>query len=100
MCMLLTRERLYSSLSRSLPQGSTISGSVSKCIITFAIAKPDLTPMISRFKCFKLTALHPLCALMFSAGFALREYGAFNYLYTSQNLIIYIMSVVLIYVNP
>ncbi|KAJ9305996.1 hypothetical protein DTO217A2_4468 [Paecilomyces variotii] len=52
------------------------------------------------FKCFKLTGLHPLCAAMFAAGFALREYGAFHYLYTTRNLIMYIVSLILIYVNP
>ncbi|KAH8659856.1 hypothetical protein BX600DRAFT_466829 [Xylariales sp. PMI_506] len=52
------------------------------------------------YKCFNLTALHPLCAFMFCLGFALREYGAFNYLYTLTNLIIYILSVVFIYVAP
>ncbi|KAL1854607.1 hypothetical protein Plec18170_004697 [Paecilomyces lecythidis] len=37
---------------------------------------------------------------MFTAGFALREYGAFHYLYTTHNLIMYIVSLILIYVNP
>jgi len=48
-------------------------------------------------------ALHPFSAMLFAAGYALREYGAFNYLYDAQNvtiLIIYIISVCLIYVAP
>ncbi|KAI1759005.1 putative RTA1 domain protein [Hypoxylon sp. FL1150] len=53
-----------------------------------------------RYKCFKIIGLHPLCALMFAAGYALREYAAFNYLYSTQNLIIYILSQVFIYVCP
>lgn len=98
---LLTREHPSSSLSCSLPQRSAISGSVSKCIIVFAVAKPEfLTCTISRFKCFKLMGLHPLCAALFAVGYALREYGAFNYLYNTQNLIIYILSVCLIYICP
>ncbi|KIX09108.1 uncharacterized protein Z518_00186 [Rhinocladiella mackenziei CBS 650.93] len=52
------------------------------------------------YKCFKLIGLHPLCAVMFTAGYALREYGAFNYMYNTRNLIIFILSQVLIYVCP
>lgn len=37
---------------------------------------------------------------MFTVGFALREYGAFNYLYTTANLNIYIASTCLIYMAP
>lgn len=47
--------------------------------------------------------MHPACALMFTVGYALREYGALGegYLYTNhQNLIIFIMSQILIYVCP
>jgi hypothetical protein len=41
-----------------------------------------------------------VCASLFAVGFALREYGAFHYLYTPNVLIVYILSVVLIYVAP
>ncbi|KEF54477.1 uncharacterized protein A1O9_09644 [Exophiala aquamarina CBS 119918] len=34
------------------------------------------------------------------AGYALREYGAFNYLYSDSNLIVFILSQVFIYVSP
>ena len=70
-------------------------------IIFFTFKKLALlTPMSSHYKSFKLIGLHPLCAVLFTAGYALREYGAFNYLYSSKNLIIYILSQVLIYICP
>ncbi|XXG96869.1 hypothetical protein Hte_003160 [Hypoxylon texense] len=50
--------------------------------------------------CFKIIGLHPFCAVLFSAGYALREYAAFNYLYSKQNLIVYILSQVFIFVCP
>lgn len=58
--------------------------------------------MASHYKSWRLIGLHPLCAVLFTAGYALREYGAFNYLYTASevNLPIYIVSQVLIYVCP
>jgi hypothetical protein len=59
-----------------------------------------LSQSISQYKSFKLIGLHPLCAVLFTAGYALREYGAFNYLYSSRNLLIYIMSQVFIYICP
>ena len=54
----------------------------------------------SRYKCFKLIGLHPLCAVTFTAGYALREVAAFNYLYTHSHLILYIMTQVLIFICP
>ncbi|KAF3765325.1 hypothetical protein M406DRAFT_257698 [Cryphonectria parasitica EP155] len=53
-------------------------------------------------KAFRLMGLHPLCALMFALGYALREWGAYNYLYTgtATTLILYILSQVFIYVAP
>ncbi|KUJ09633.1 uncharacterized protein LY89DRAFT_710985 [Mollisia scopiformis] len=56
-----------------------------------------------RYKAFKLIGLHPLCAVMFTAGYALREYGAYNYIYlttTKLPLIIFVLSQVFIYVCP
>ncbi|KAJ4417347.1 hypothetical protein N0V82_006211 [Gnomoniopsis sp. IMI 355080] len=56
---------------------------------------------IRRYRDWALTILHPLCCLMFTVGFALRDYGAFdNYLYTTENLNIYIASICLIYMSP
>ena len=54
----------------------------------------------SHFKCFRVTGLHPLCGSLFTVGFALREYGAFHYLYSRLNLVLYIVSQVFIYVCP
>ena len=47
----------------------------------------------SRYRCFKLMALFPFSCLVFTAGFALREYGAFHY----DHLRVYLISTVLIY---
>ncbi|KAK2616967.1 hypothetical protein QQS21_000056 [Conoideocrella luteorostrata] len=53
-----------------------------------------------KYKSFKLVGLHPLCAILFTAGYALREYGSFNYLYSDRNLILYILSQVFIFICP
>ncbi|KAJ2973425.1 hypothetical protein NUW58_g8941 [Xylaria curta] len=54
-----------------------------------------------RYKCWKLVGLQPLCAVLFTAGYALREYGAYNYIYTSSNVLIgFILSQVFIFVCP
>lgn len=58
---------------------------------------PDLT---SRYKAFLLVGLHPACAIVLAIGYALREYGAFNYLYTPVNLSVFIVSQILIYICP
>jgi hypothetical protein len=54
----------------------------------------------SRYKAFLLAGFHPLCAVTLAVGYALREYGSFNYLYTRPNLVTFICSQVLIYVCP
>lgn len=59
-----------------------------------------MTPTTSLYKSWKLLGLHPLCALFYTAGYALREYGVYNYLYSFENLIIFILSQVLIYICP
>ncbi|SPO01938.1 related to Rtm1p [Cephalotrichum gorgonifer] len=56
-----------------------------------------------RYKAFKLIGLHPICAVNFAVGYALREYGAYNYLYqdtTKLPLILFVISQVLIYIGP
>ncbi|KAJ6439389.1 RTA1 domain-containing protein [Purpureocillium lavendulum] len=56
-----------------------------------------------RYQSFKLTWLHLLSASLFTLGYALREYGAYNYLYEENNstpLIVFILSQVFIYVCP
>lgn len=55
----------------------------------------------SRYKSWKLIGLHPLCAVLFTAGYALREYGAYNYIYVNNTvLIIFVLSQVFVYVCP
>lgn len=55
----------------------------------------------SRYKSFKMIGLHPVCALLFTAGYAMRAYGAHDhYMYTTTNLLIYILSQVFIYICP
>lgn len=49
-----------------------------------------------KFKSWKVTGLHPLCALMFAAGFALRAYDAWNF----DNVSTYVASTLLIYCAP
>ncbi|KAL3496133.1 hypothetical protein BJX62DRAFT_134832 [Aspergillus germanicus] len=59
--------------------------------------------MNSLYKCFRLLGLHPLCGILFSLGYALREYGSFNYLYEEENktvLILFVLSQVFIYICP
>ncbi|KAL2166047.1 hypothetical protein VTG60DRAFT_3412 [Thermothelomyces hinnuleus] len=56
-----------------------------------------------RHRAWKLMWLHSLCAVFFTIGYALREWGAYNYLYSPTDktpLIIFIVSQVLIYVCP
>ena len=48
------------------------------------------------FKSWRLTGLYPWCAILFTAGFIVREMGAFDY----EDLIKYIISVVLVYAAP
>ncbi|KAK3341852.1 putative RTA1 domain protein [Lasiosphaeria hispida] len=54
------------------------------------------------YKCFKLVGLHSLCAIVFAAGYALREYATFdlNYIYSTKNLLIFIISQVFIFICP
>jgi hypothetical protein len=57
-----------------------------------------------RYKAWRLIGLHSLCSLLFTAGYALREYQSQdNYLYSETSitpLIIFILSQVFIYVCP
>lgn len=59
-----------------------------------------LTIMISYYKSWKVIGLHPFSAVLFTGGYALREYGAYYYLYSPPVLIIFVVSQVLIYVCP
>ncbi|KAK7426335.1 hypothetical protein QQZ08_007236 [Neonectria magnoliae] len=49
-----------------------------------------------RYKCWILTPLFPFCCLLFTAGFGLREYGAFYY----DNLNVFIASICITYAAP
>ncbi|KAI8304059.1 hypothetical protein K4K61_006432 [Colletotrichum sp. SAR11_59] len=56
-----------------------------------------------RYRAFKLIGLHPVCAVLFTAGYSLREYGAYHYLYsetTKTPLMVFVFSQVFIYVCP
>ncbi|KAF3893149.1 RTA1 domain-containing protein [Trichophyton interdigitale] len=55
-----------------------------------------------QYNSWKLVGLHPLCAVMFTVGYSMREYGSFNYIYTGDmaTLIIFILGQVFIYVCP
>ncbi|KAL2024755.1 hypothetical protein VTK56DRAFT_5576 [Thermocarpiscus australiensis] len=48
------------------------------------------------YKSWRLTGLYVFCAALFTAGFIVREMGAFDY----ENLVKYIISIVLIYAAP
>ncbi|OQE28869.1 hypothetical protein PENSTE_c003G04047 [Penicillium steckii] len=54
---------------------------------------------------WKMTGLHAFCAVLFTVGYALREYGAFNYMFedkksSQMTLGVYIASQVFIYICP
>ncbi|KAL9109406.1 MAG: hypothetical protein Q9227_005913 [Pyrenula ochraceoflavens] len=71
--------------------------------IAYAISAAFHIWQCHRYKAFKLIGWHPVCAVLFTAGYALREYGAYNYIYdntTNTPLIIFILSQVFIYVCP
>ncbi|KAI3395251.1 hypothetical protein diail_1604 [Diaporthe ilicicola] len=56
-----------------------------------------------RHKSWKLMGLHPLCTVLFTMGYALREYGAYNYMYNPDDetpLILFILSQVFIFICP
>jgi hypothetical protein len=55
-----------------------------------------LLTVASHYKCWKVTGIFPWAALIFTAGYALREVGAFHY----GNLNIYISSLVMLYAAP
>lgn len=72
--------------------------STNACELSFN--KPPLMLLIltdrSRYECWKVTGIFPWSALLFVAGYTLREIGAFHY----DNLNIFIASLVLIYAAP
>jgi hypothetical protein len=105
-----TRQRPCSSPLRSPPRLPATSGNAGMSALLSSNHTPprgaDVHFFASRYQCFRLIGLQPLCAVIFTAGYALREYGSFNYLYTpgsrgsSVNLIVFILSQVFIYICP
>ncbi|KAJ2893347.1 putative RTA1 domain protein [Zalerion maritima] len=70
--------------------------------VAFALSAIGHIWQCQLYKSWKLIGLHPICAVMFAVGYAMREYLALdNYVYRgSQNLIIYVLSQVFIYICP
>ncbi|KAK0731898.1 hypothetical protein B0H67DRAFT_90006 [Lasiosphaeris hirsuta] len=70
--------------------------------VLFAISGVGHIWQCYHYKCFRLVGLHSVCAVVFSAGYALREYAAFdlNYIYSTKNLLVFIFSQVFIFVCP
>ncbi|KAI1753237.1 putative RTA1 domain protein [Xylaria castorea] len=69
--------------------------------VAYAISAVGHIWQCYRYKCWKLIGLQPFCAVLFTAGYALREYGAYNYIYTGTPVLIgFILSQVFIYVCP
>lgn len=70
----------------------------------YGLTRPIANCSVCRvYKSFKLTWLHLVSACLFTLGYALREYGAFNYLYNPDDetaLILFVLSQVFIYVCP
>ncbi|TLD31776.1 Serine/threonine-protein phosphatase T [Venturia nashicola] len=54
----------------------------------------------ARYRSWRTTALMPWASLLLTVGFALREVGAFNYIYSHRNLDIYIAEYVMIMSGP
>ncbi|RYP51875.1 hypothetical protein DL768_002843 [Monosporascus sp. mg162] len=58
---------------------------------------------IARYKAFELIGLYPVCGVLLAVGYAMREYGAYNYMYsvaTDLPLIMFVLSQVFIYIVP
>lgn len=76
-------------------------GLVSACSLTMLDGSLMLLLFpYSRQQSWGLLGLHPFCGIMFTAGYALRAYGAFNYIYNDLALLVYILSQVFIYICP
>ncbi|ORY59639.1 uncharacterized protein BCR38DRAFT_460309 [Pseudomassariella vexata] len=51
----------------------------------------------------RLTGLHPFCAVLFTIGYATREYGAYNYIYSPTNgvpLGLFMVSQICVFIGP
>lgn len=86
-------------------QPPATSGNVGACLMRQLLSLYNiLTHNCRRRNAWKLAGLHALCGLLFTAGYATREWGTYNYLYavgeTKKPLMIYIMSQVFVYICP
>ncbi|KAL4903145.1 hypothetical protein BDW74DRAFT_186471 [Aspergillus multicolor] len=71
--------------------------------IAYAISAAAHIWQCFRYKSWRLLGLHPLCGVLFTLGYAFREYGAYNYLYDEEDkivLIMFVLSQVFIYICP
>ena len=104
MSMLRTKLRRYSLSSHLLCRQLDTHGSASMSslapLFCFRCSKMKRLTCTSRYKAFLLVGLHPGCAIILSVGYALREYGSFNYLYSHENLVVFICSQIFIYICP
>ncbi|KAK4246375.1 hypothetical protein C7999DRAFT_42226 [Corynascus novoguineensis] len=64
--------------------------------LAFALSGAHHVYCCYHYKCWRMTAIYPFCALLFTAGFIVRELGAFDY----ENLDKFIASTCLIYASP
>ncbi|KAK0724825.1 hypothetical protein B0H67DRAFT_598308 [Lasiosphaeris hirsuta] len=64
--------------------------------IAFAFSGLYHTYQCIHYKCWRITGFYVVCAVFFTAGFIVRELGAFQY----NNLIKFIVSICLIYAAP
>jgi hypothetical protein len=62
----------------------------------FAVATTVHVWQCIKYKAWKVTGLHPFCGVLFTVGFAVRSYGAFDY----GNVGAYVASTTLIYCAP
>ncbi|KAJ0121935.1 RTA1 domain-containing protein [Diaporthe amygdali] len=72
-------------------------------IIVFAISAITHLWQCYRYKSWRTMGLHPLCAFLFALGYAIREYGADNYMFDPNNktpLIMFILSQICILICP
>ncbi|KAL4737170.1 hypothetical protein BDV11DRAFT_160589 [Aspergillus similis] len=71
--------------------------------IAYALSAAAHVLQCQRYRSWQLLGLYPLCGVLFAVGYALREYGAYHYLYDEKNktvLMVYILSQVFIFVCP
>ncbi|KAI0190127.1 putative RTA1 domain protein [Astrocystis sublimbata] len=72
-------------------------------LIAYALSAIGHIWQCQRYKCWKLVGIHALCGVLFTAGYASREWGAYNFIYADGDnpaLIGYIVSQVFINVCP